>query len=65
MSPQQVPILALTLLTSRRRCEHRSKRPRSQDTSAVPRDPPAWRYQESEGERAERQVLENLGAWTG
>jgi hypothetical protein len=31
----------------------------------VPRDPPAWRYQESEGERAERQALENLGAWTG
>ena len=27
----------------------------------VPRDPPAWRYQESEGERAERQALENLG----
>jgi hypothetical protein len=31
----------------------------------VPRDPPAWRYQESEGERAERHALENLGAWTG
>jgi hypothetical protein len=31
----------------------------------VPRNPPAWRYQESEGERAERQALENLGAWTG
>jgi hypothetical protein len=31
----------------------------------VPRDPPAWRHQESEGERAERQALENLGAWTG
>lgn len=31
----------------------------------VPRDPPAWRYQESAGERAERQALENLGAWTG
>jgi hypothetical protein len=30
----------------------------------VPRDPPAWRYQESECERAERQALENLGAWT-
>lgn len=28
-------------------------------------DPRAWRYQESEGERAERQALENLGAWTG
>jgi hypothetical protein len=31
----------------------------------VPRDPPAWQYQESEAERAERQALENLGAWTG
>jgi hypothetical protein len=31
----------------------------------VPRDPPSWRHQESEGERAERQALENLGAWTG
>jgi hypothetical protein len=30
-----------------------------------PRDPPAWRYRESECERAERQALENLGAWTG
>jgi len=30
----------------------------------TPKDPPAWR-QESEGERAERQALENLGAWTG
>jgi hypothetical protein len=27
--------------------------------------PPTWRYVESEGERAERQALENLGAWTG
>jgi hypothetical protein len=27
----------------------------------VPRNQPAWRYQESEGERAERQALENLG----
>jgi hypothetical protein len=27
----------------------------------VQRNPPAWRYQESEGERAERQALENLG----
>jgi hypothetical protein len=34
-------------------------------TMRAPRDPPAWRYQESEGERAERQALENLGAWTG
>jgi hypothetical protein len=31
----------------------------------VPKDPPVWRYQESEGERVERQALENLGAWTG
>jgi hypothetical protein len=31
----------------------------------TPRDPPAWRYQESAEERAERQALENLGAWTG
>jgi hypothetical protein len=31
----------------------------------APRDPPAWRIQESEDERAERQALENLGAWTG
>jgi hypothetical protein len=30
-----------------------------------PKDPPAWRIAESEGERAERQALENLGAWTG
>jgi hypothetical protein len=31
----------------------------------VPRDPPVWRYQESAGERAERQALEDLDAWTG
>jgi hypothetical protein len=31
----------------------------------VPRDPPAWRHQEGAGERAERQALENLDAWTG
>jgi hypothetical protein len=31
----------------------------------TPKDSPPWRYVESEGERAERQALENLGAWTG
>jgi hypothetical protein len=31
----------------------------------VPRDPPAWRYQESAGERAEREFLEGQGGWTG
>jgi hypothetical protein len=31
----------------------------------VPRDPPAWRYQESEGEKAERQALEDIGGWSG
>ena len=31
----------------------------------VPRDPPAWRYQESTGERAEREFLEAQGGWTG
>jgi hypothetical protein len=31
----------------------------------VPRDPPAWRHLEGAGERAERQALENLDAWTG
>jgi hypothetical protein len=31
----------------------------------VPRDPPAWRYQESAGERAEREFLEAQGGWTG
>jgi hypothetical protein len=30
-----------------------------------PKPPPTCRYLESEGERAERQALENLGAWTG
>ena len=31
----------------------------------VPRDPPPWRYQESEVERAQREMLESEGAWTG
>lgn len=33
--------------------------------SHVPRDPPVWRYQESAGERLERQALEHIGGWTG
>jgi hypothetical protein len=31
----------------------------------VPRDPPVWRYQESAGERAEREFLQGEGCWTG
>jgi hypothetical protein len=31
----------------------------------VPREPPPWRYQESEVERAQREMLESEGAWTG
>ena len=31
----------------------------------TPPDPPPWQYQESEGERAEREALESLGVWTG
>jgi hypothetical protein len=31
----------------------------------VPRDPPAWRYQETEAERAHRELLEGEGSWTG
>jgi hypothetical protein len=30
-----------------------------------PRDPPPWVYQESAGERAEREMLEREGAWPG
>jgi hypothetical protein len=30
-----------------------------------PRDPPAWVYQESASERAERQGLEDIGGWVG
>jgi hypothetical protein len=31
----------------------------------TPKDPPAWRYQESETEHTERDLLEREGAWTG
>jgi hypothetical protein len=31
----------------------------------VPQDPPSWRFKESESERAERELLEREGAWTG
>ena len=31
----------------------------------MPKDPPAWRYAESEGERAEREFLQNQGCWPG
>jgi hypothetical protein len=32
---------------------------------APPREPPPWRRQESEGERAHREALEDLGGWAG
>ena len=31
----------------------------------VPKDPPAWRYAESEGERAQREFFEAQGGWIG
>ena len=30
-----------------------------------PRDPPPWVYQESAGEKADREFLQDEGAWTG
>jgi len=30
-----------------------------------PREPPPWRQQESAGERAHREALEDLGGWIG
>lgn len=31
----------------------------------VPRDPPGWRYVESDSERGEREFLQDQGCWTG
>jgi hypothetical protein len=31
----------------------------------TPKDPPPWRYRESEGERSAREGLESIGGWTG
>jgi hypothetical protein len=30
-----------------------------------PKDPPPWVHVESEGEKAERQALEDIGGWVG